>query len=167
MFYHKLNSMSLQEFNCLLISHSEGLKHFAISLTRDQENAKDLYQETLFKALANREKYLQGTNVRAWLHTIMKNIFINDFHRKGRKELVMNAIRYTITNKRTAEVDLVRLKEIRSAIHKLPSIFKTTLQLYLEGYKNREIAFYLGEPLGTIKSRIHFSKRLLQKQITR
>ena len=159
--------MGIQEFNGLLISHSEGLKHFAISLTRNHENAKDLLQETLFKAFANREKYRQGTNVRAWLQTIMKNIFINDFRRKGRKELVMDAIRYTVTNKRTGEEDPVRLKEIRTAIHKLPSTFKTTLQLYLEGYKNREIAYYLGEPLGTIKSRIHFSKRLLQKQITR
>ena len=158
--------MSTQEFNGLLISHSDGLKHFAISLTRDHENAKDLLQETLFKAFANCEKYRQDTNARAWLHTIMKNIFINDFRRNGRKELVMDAIRYT-SDKRTGEEDLVRLKEIRSAIHNLPSTFKTTLQLYLEGYKNREIAYYLGEPLGTIKSRIHFSKRLLQKQITR
>jgi RNA polymerase sigma-70 factor (ECF subfamily) len=158
--------MGIQEFNGLLISHSEGLKHFAISLTRNHENAKDLFQETLFKAFANREKFRHGTNVRAWLHTIMKNIFINDFRRKGRKEMVMDAVLYTST-KKTVEEDLVRLKEIRSAIHKLPSTFKTTIQLYLEGYKNREIAFYLGEPLGTIKSRIHFSKRLLQKQITR
>jgi RNA polymerase sigma factor (sigma-70 family) len=158
--------MGTQEFNCLLISHSEGLKHLAISLTRNHENAKDLFQETLFKAFANREKFRDGTNVRAWLHTIMKNIFINDFRRKGKKEMVMDAVRYTST-KKSAEEDLVRLKEIRSAIHKLPSTFKTTIQLYLEGYKNREIAFYLDEPLGTIKSRIHFSKRLLQKQITR
>jgi RNA polymerase sigma factor (sigma-70 family) len=159
--------MSIQEFNSLLISHSEGLKPFAITLTRDSETAKDLYQETLFKAFAYREKYQPGTNVRAWLHTIMRNIFINDYRRKGRKKRVMEAIEYGGFNHATYTEDLVRIKEIRTAIHQLPSVFKTACLLYLEGYKYNEIATCLGEPLGTIKSRIHFSKKLIQKQILR
>ena len=158
--------MSIQEFNGLLISNSDGLKPFAITLTRDHEKAKDLYQETLFKAFAYREKYQPGTNVRAWLHTIMRNIFINDYRRNERKRMVMDSIQYSQNNYIRSE-DLVRIKEIRAAIHRLPSLFKTACQLYLEGYKYSEIADYLGEPLGTIKSRIHFSKKLLQKQLTR
>lgn len=158
--------MSIQEFNGLLISNSDGLKPFAITLTRDHEKAKDLYQETLFKAFAYREKYQPGTNVRAWLHTIMRNIFINDYRRNERKRIVMDAVQYSHNQYICAE-DRVRLKEVRAAIHNLPSIFKTACQLYLEGYKYNEIAAYLGEPLGTIKSRIHFSKKLIQKQITR
>lgn len=66
----------------------------------------------------------------------------------------------------SAEVK-VRLKEINQAIHNLPSVFKTACQLYLQGYKYHEIAFALDEPLGTVKSRIHFAKKNLQKQLDR
>jgi RNA polymerase sigma factor (sigma-70 family) len=159
--------MSIQEFNHLLLNNSEGLKPFAITLTRDQETAKDLCQETLYKAFAYREKYQPGTNIKAWLHTIMRNIFINDYRRNGRKRIVMNAIQYTHPTHTSSAEDHVRLREITTAIHKLPAIFKTACQLYLQGYKYHEIAYALNEPLGTIKSRIHFAKKLVQKQITR
>ena len=69
--------MSNPEFNQLLVSQADFLKPFAINLTRDTEAANDLYQETLYKALANQEKYNTGTNIKAWLFTIMRNIFIN------------------------------------------------------------------------------------------
>ena len=75
--------MSASEFNELLIGNTGPLKPFAISLTNDHELAKDLFQETMFKALANRDKYNMGTNIRAWLFTIMRNIFINDYRRKA------------------------------------------------------------------------------------
>lgn len=159
--------MSIQEFNSLLLNNSDGLKPFAITLTRDHESAKDLCQETLYKAFAYREKYQPGTNIKAWLHTIMRNIFINDYRRNGRKRIVMDAIQYANPGHTGSSEDLVRLKEIKNAIHKLPAIFKTACELYLQGYKYHEIAYALNEPLGTIKSRIHFAKKLLQKQITR
>ena len=96
----------------------------------------------------------------------MKNIFINDFRRNERKKFVMDTIMYSRDGFSPAE-DRIRLKEIKTAIHNLPAIFKTCCELYLQGYQYNEIATYLGEPLGTIKSRIHFSKKLLQKQIPR
>ena len=71
--------MSNIEFNQLLVNNAEFLKPFAITLTRDTEDAKDLFQETIFRALANKDKYNVGTNVKAWLYTIMRNIFINNF----------------------------------------------------------------------------------------
>lgn len=77
--------MSTQEFNNLVINQAEDLKPFAISLTQDHEAAKDLCQETLYKAFAYRENYQSGTNVKAWLFTIMRNIFINDYRRNKRK----------------------------------------------------------------------------------
>ena len=61
----------------------------------------------------------------------------------------------------------IRLKEVQSAIHYLPSIFKEPFLLYFEGYKYNEIAGILHEPLGTIKSRIHFARKLLKKKISR
>jgi RNA polymerase sigma factor (sigma-70 family) len=162
-----LNKMSITEFNSLVLNHSDSLKPFAISLTRDHEEAKDLCQETLYKAFAYREKYEQGTNIKAWLYTIMRNIFINQYRRNARKQLVMDAVKYSQSGYEESSGLNLRLREIEAAIHRLPAIFKTACLLYLQGYKYHEIAFALNEPLGTIKSRIHFAKKTLQKQLDR
>jgi len=151
----------------LVLNNSDGLKPFAITLTKDHEAANDLCQETLFKAFAYREKYQPGTNIRAWLYTIMRNIFINDYRRNGRRKIVYDTIRHTQSHITLSSEISMRLKEINEAIHQLPTIFKTACMLYLEGYKYHEIAFALNEPLGTIKSRIHFAKKILQKKLDR
>ncbi|HYC41304.1 MAG TPA: RNA polymerase sigma factor [Chitinophagaceae bacterium] len=165
--------MSTLEFNNILISNSEFLKPFAINLTRDSEAAKDLYQETIYKALANQDKYHVGTNIRAWLFTIMRNIFINDYRRRSKQRTILdstpndfliNLKQATVSN--AAESEL-RIKEIQQAIHELPEIFKTPFLLYFDGFKYQEIANVLNEPLGTIKSRIHFARKLLREQLDR
>lgn len=161
--------MSIQEFNSLVVNNSEGLKPFAITLTRDWEIAQDLYQETLYKAFVHREKYQPGTNIKAWLCTIMRNIFINDYRRAERKRVVMDAVKYSEQHSSypVSSEGNIRLKEINTAIYNLPLIFKNVCLLYLQGYKYSEIAEALGEPLGTIKSRIHFARKLLQKSLDR
>jgi len=159
--------MSITEFNSLVLNHSESLKPFAISLTRDHEEAKDLCQETLYKAFAYREKYEQGTNIKAWLYTIMRNIFINSYRRNERKKAVLDAHTSSQSHSASGSDVNARLKEIEAAIYNLPSILKTACLLYLQGYKYHEIAFALNEPLGTIKSRIHFAKKSLQKKLDR
>ena len=82
--------MSTPEFNELIINNTTFLKPFAFTLTRDNESAKDLVQETLFRALANRDKYNVGTNIKAWLYTIMRNIFINDYRKKSKQSTVFD-----------------------------------------------------------------------------
>lgn len=161
--------MSILEFDNLVITNAEGLKPFAITLTRDRETAQDLYQETLYKAFANRERYQTGTNIKAWLCTIMRNIFINEYRRNERKRAVHHSIQYVAQSNahHSSAEGSVHLKEIYYAIHNLPAIFKKVSLLYLQGYKYNEIADVLNEPLGTIKSRIHFARKLLQKQIDR
>lgn len=165
--------MSTSEFNSLLLNNAEFLKPFAINLTRDNEAANDLYQDTLYKALANQEKYSVGTNIKAWLFTIMRNIFINNYRRKAKQKTIfdktpndflINQKQASISN--VAESDM-RIKEINKAIGELPEIFKTPFLLYFDGYKYNEIADVLLEPLGTIKSRIHFARKLLKEQISR
>ena len=165
--------MSSLEFNELLLDNADFLKPFAINLTRDTEAANDLCQETLYKALANHEKYHVGTNIKAWLFTIMRNIFINNYRRKVKQKTILdnstndfliNQKQATVAN--AAETNL-RIKEINAAIKALPEIFKTPFLLYFEGYRYNEIADVLQEPLGTIKSRIHFARKLLKEQITR
>jgi RNA polymerase sigma factor (sigma-70 family) len=165
--------MSVLEFEELLVDNSDFLKPFAINLTRDNEAAKDLYQETLYKALANQEKYNAGTNIKAWLFTIMRNIFINNYRRTTKQKTVfdnstndflLNNNQLTISHVAESNIEM---KEIKKAIYNLPEIFKTPFSLYFDGYKYHEIAEALKEPLGTIKSRIHFARKLLKEQISR
>lgn len=165
--------MSSIEFDQFLIKNTDYLKPFAFTLTHDHESAKDLMQETMYRALANKEKYSFGTNIKAWLYTIMRNIFINEYRRKSRQhvitvhdknEYILDHSQYSISG--YAENDL-SVKEILATVHTLPDIFKTPFQLYFEGYKYNEIAESLNEPLGTIKSRIHFARKLLKKQLSR
>ncbi len=160
--------MGTQEFTALVLNNSDGLKPFAITLTRDFEAAQDLCQETLYKAFAHRDKYQPGTNIKAWLSTIMRNIFINDYRRAERKKIVVDSVRYVARHQAHEGADRnIRLKEINTALYKLPGIFKDACLLYLQGYKYNEIAEALNEPLGTIKSRIHFARKMLKKQIDR
>ncbi|HEX4957165.1 MAG TPA: RNA polymerase sigma factor [Lacibacter sp.] len=165
--------MSTVEFNQMLVSNTDFLKPFAFTLTRDNETAKDLLQETMFRALANKDKYNVGTNIKAWLYTIMRNIFINNYRRRVKQNTIFDStpndylINYqqaTVSN--DAERTL-KMKEIQHAIHHLPDIFKNPFMLYFEGFKYHEIAEALNEPLGTIKSRIHFARKLLKEQISR
>jgi RNA polymerase sigma-70 factor (ECF subfamily) len=165
--------MSTVEFNQMLVSNTDFLKPFAFTLTRDNETAKDLLQETMYRALSNKDKYNVGTNIKAWLYTIMRNIFINNYRRKVKQNTIFDStpndflINYqqaTVANE--AETSL-KMKEIQLAIFNLPEIFKNPFLLYFEGYKYHEIAHILNEPLGTIKSRIHFARKLLKEQITR
>lgn len=165
--------MSASEFQELLTAESDFLKPFAIHLTRDPLLAEDLCQETLYRALANQEKYHSGTNIKAWLYTIMKNIFINDYRRKQKHRvtydsastaLALNQLRTAGGN--AGEVAL-RYKELQAQVYSLPEIFRKPFLLYFQGFKYEEIARMLHEPLGTIKSRIHFARKMLKARISR
>jgi RNA polymerase sigma-70 factor (ECF subfamily) len=165
--------MSTLEFNQMLLSNADFLKPFAVNLTRDSEAANDLFQDTLYKALANKEKYHAGTNIKAWLFTIMRNIFINNYRRKSKQKTIFDNTQddflinqQQVTVKNNAESEM-KVKEINKAIQQLPEIFKTPFLLYFDGYKYNEISEALNEPLGTIKSRIHFARKLLKEQISR
>lgn len=165
--------MSGTEFNGLILNNADYLKPFALTLTRDYESARDLMQETMLRALVNKEKYHVGTNIKAWLYTIMRNIFINDY-RKTKKytivrddssnEFILNSRQSVVANDAEAGMGL---KEIKENIEQLPVIFKDPFILYYEGYKYNEIANIYKEPLGTIKSRIHFARKLLKQQMSR
>ena len=165
--------MSTLEFNQLLLSNSDFLRPFALTLTHDSEAAKDLIQETMYRALYNNEKYHIGTNIKAWLYTIMRNIFINNYRRKAKQstifdntpnDFLLNVNQGTIANEAIVGINL---KEVQNEINNLPVIFRNPFLLNFDGYKYHEIADMLGEPLGTIKSRIHFARKLLKAQIKR
>ena len=165
--------MSSKDFDEVLVENADFLKPFAINLTRDTEAANDLFQETLYKALANKEKYYTGTNIKAWLFTIMRNIFINNYRRKAKQNTIFDStpndflLNQSQVSTANAAESILKLKDIQQAIHHLPEIFRNPFLLYFDGYKYHEIADMLGEPLGTIKSRIHFARKLLKAQVQR
>jgi len=165
--------MTKQEFNSLLTENVTYLKPFAYSLAQNHEDAEDLVQDTMFRALINRDKYKDGTNIKAWLYTIMRNIFINNYRRrkKFRKISSEAPTDYFLhqTNKvaRNEGYFGFRINELKTKIDNLPEIFRVSFEMHFKGFKYQEIAQTLKEPLGTIKSRIHFARKMLVKQIDR
>jgi RNA polymerase sigma-70 factor (ECF subfamily) len=127
----------------------------------------------MYRALANKEKYNVGTNIKAWLYTIMRNIFINNYRRKAKQNTIFDntandfLLDYNQSTISNAAESALKMKDIQAAIYNLPHIFRNPFLLYFEGYKYHEIAEMLSEPLGTIKSRIHFARKLLKEQLTR
>lgn len=150
--------MSGLEFNQLLLQNADFLKPFAVNLTRDTEAANDLYQETLYKALANRDKYNVGTNIKAWLFTIMRNIFINNYRRKAKQktifdntpnEFLINQKQATVSNE--AESDM-RIKEINAAIQGLPEIFRHLFCCTLTVTNTMKLQMYYTSPWVPLKA---------------
>jgi len=123
--------------------------------------------------LSNKDKYNVGTNIKAWLYTIMRNIFINDYRKKAKQSVVLDnspndfLIDQTRTKVLNDGVTNLNLREVKQLIYDLPELFRTPFNLYFEGYKYNEIADELNEPLGTIKSRIHFARKILKQKIQR
>src|SRR4029078_13097941 len=111
--------MVTTEFNYRLLDNASFLRPFAVNLTKDTEAANDLYQETLYKALANHEKYNVGTNIKAWLFTIMRNIFINNYRRKAKQKTIFDSTPndFLINQKQATVANAaegnIRMKEIQ------------------------------------------------------
>ena len=83
--------MSTIEFEAKFLETTSVLNAFAMSLTKNRENANDLFQETAFRAIKNKEKFAPGTNFKAWSMTIMKNIFINAYRKRMRSQTIFDA----------------------------------------------------------------------------
>ena len=160
-------------FSNQLVSHRDSLQYFAFTLTKNMEDANDLVQETMLKALIYESKFKEDTNLKAWLYTIMRNIFINDYRRKAKQATVLDnspndfLIDQTRVKVLNDGVTNLNLKEVNKMIYDLPDLFRTPFILYFEGYKYNEISDALNEPLGTIKSRIHFARKILKQKIER
>jgi RNA polymerase sigma factor (sigma-70 family) len=107
------------------------------------------------------------------LYTIMRNIFINNYRRRAKQNTIFDStpndflLNYNQVTVNNAAESALKLKDIQAAIYHLPHIFRNPFMLYFEGYKYHEIAEMLKEPLGTIKSRIHFARKLLKEQLAR
>lgn len=163
--------MSSIEFNDSLNKMANLLQSFAYSLTKNTEDARDLYQETAYRAITNREKFRPGTNLKAWLFTIMKNIFINNYRKKVKANTIMDTTdnQYYINSGDNAignkAESSIMMKELTRMIDTLDESIRIPFLMHYQGYKYQEIADHLELPLGTVKSRIFFARKDLKVQI--
>ena len=160
------------EFNTRLNELSHLLHAFAYNLTKNTEDAKDLYQETAFRAITNRDKFRAGTNLKAWLFTIMKNIFINNYRKKVKRNTILDSTdnNYFINSSsentvRNEGEGNVMMQELGSMIESLEDNIRIPFLLHYEGFKYQEIADRYNLPLGTVKSRIFFARKELKELI--
>ena len=164
--------MSQVEFYSKLDDMSSLLHSFAYNLTKNVEDAKDLFQETAFRALTNKDKFRPGTNFKAWLFTIMKNIFINNYRKKTKANTIMdstdnlyyiNSGNSSISNQGDSNI---MMQELTKMVRELEETIKVPFLMHYQGFKYQEIADYLDLPLGTVKSRIFFARRELKSKVT-
>lgn len=152
-----------------LLALRKDLFGFACKLTADKDEAEDLLQETLLKALENKEKFAEGTNLGGWVYIIMRNIFINGYLAEKRHPNL-----YTLSDS-TYQTDMrdyadfiwkdssLETREILDMLKLLPEKNYRAFQMYMSGFKYQEIADRMGEPLGTVKSRIFHSRKKLKR----
>lgn len=159
--------MTTHEFNSKLISMKNHLERFALSLTYNKEEANDLLQETFLKALTYKDKFVEFTNLKAWVFTIMKNIFINSYRKSVRVSTMVDNTKDLFLLNNTSETrhsmpdSEYAFNEINHIINRLHKDFKIPFQMHNEGYKYQEIADNLNLKIGTVKSRIFFTRKKL------
>jgi len=163
--------MTEKEFTYRLVELEDSLKRFAYSLTWNADEAQDLVQETYLKALSHRDKYVQNDNFKAWVFTILRNTFINEYRRNSRRRsnegeeqhaLIMQHSRSSAAD--SPESSLA-VKELLRSIDRLEEEYRLPVKMFYEGYKYREIAEKLNMNIGTVKSKIFFSRKKLEKMI--
>ncbi|MGV3588832.1 MAG: RNA polymerase sigma factor [Adhaeribacter sp.] len=164
--------MTAIEFTNQVQTLSYSLKPVALNLTRDLDDAKDLIQETLMKALLNKEKFKAGTNLKAWLYTIMRNSFINNYNKITKRSTTLdNTDQITFLNTddrfvaQNSATGSFAMNDINKAIEYLNEEYRTPFMMYYTGFKYLEIADKLQIPIGTVKNRIHIARKELKEML--
>lgn len=167
-----LNTRVASDFERELVGLQSNMFSFALSLTADRTNAEDLMQETSLRVLNNKEKYKPDTNFKGWVFTVMRNLFINNYHRGVRTQNIIDDNAdlsylgaHTDSEGMGTPDHEVTLKEINKAIESLEDAYQVPFSLYLSGFKYKEISEQLELPIGTVKSRIFFARKRLQEQL--
>lgn len=159
--------MTPVEFNELVYTASKSLRIPALKFTHNANDAEDLIQDTILKALKNRNKFKTGTNIKAWLYIIMKNTFISNYHKIDKRNTLVDPIDEGYNFNISSTISFndgagnIASKEITKAIAKLDKTFRIPFMMHYEGFKYNEIADYLNIPMGTVKNRIHVARKQL------
>ncbi len=144
---------------------------FALKLTHNQEDAKDLVQETAARAYINRDKFKVGTNFKGWATTIMRNLFINQYRKKKKRKHVnepLDNMLFAIENKNavsnSGETHLA-VENILSMLEEVGEKYSVPFLMFFDGYEYQEIAKHLDIPMGTVKSRLFFVRKKMKHKI--
>lgn len=164
--------MTRFDFTTIVTGQTSSLKNYALRFTQNHEDANDLVQETLLKAITYYNNFKEGTNIKGWLYTIMKNTFINNYRRfvkttsfiNKTDELSSEQLSFSATQNNG--VNKFIMDDIKAALKSLPSDYYIPFTRYFEGYKYYEIAEELNIPIGTVKTRIHVARKLLKKKLS-
>lgn len=165
-------------FDGEFMPHIDSMYNFAYRLTFDEDDAKDLVQDTYLKAYRFINSFEQGTNAKAWLFRILKNSFINEYRKKSKQptkvdyqevETYYNSddVDYqSTTDLRAESVKDMLGDEISNALNSLAVDFRTVIILCdLEGFTYEEMAKILDIPIGTVRSRLHRARNLLKDKL--
>jgi RNA polymerase sigma-70 factor (ECF subfamily) len=166
------------EFEAEAIPHTSILYNFALRTTGNADDAHDLLQETFMKAFRFWDKYEKGTNIRAWLFRIMKNSYINRYRKETREpgmvdyddiENFYDSIRDESTDTNDLQKRMYNnmlSDEVIEALQSLPEDFRTVVILCdIEGLTYEEIADFLNCPIGTVRSRLHRGRKILEEKL--
>lgn len=160
--------MGSKEFQTKLMAIQNNLLNFAFMLTSNRDNAYDLLQDTTLKALDNEDKYIDNTNFKGWVFTIMRNIFINNYRRVVRSATVIDQTEdlYHLNLSQDSGLETPEASfgagEITDVFNSFPDDYRIPFSMHVAGYKYNEIAEKMNLPLGTVKSRIFFARKKLQ-----
>lgn len=169
-----------REFEEVALVHTDALLRTALRMTKNQSDSEDLVQETMLKAYRFFDRFERGSNIKAWLFKIMTNIFINNYRQKSRKpasvsyeEIDDNFLYHQLENSRNKVADPEEVLfaklidgDVRKAIDELPEDFRMVVVLaFLEEFSYEEIAEIADIQLGTVKSRLHRARKLLQRSL--
>ena len=150
--------------------HTDYLRRLAYSFTNDTNDAKDLFQETMVKALSKFHQFTPGTNLKAWITTIMRNAYINQYRKTKRRRAYSldeyETDTYEPTENNMSESNMVT-EEIIKQLDTLRPNYKSLLEMIMEGYQYDQIADLHQLPLGTVKSRIHLARKELSRKLAR
>jgi RNA polymerase sigma-70 factor, ECF subfamily len=152
-------------FDDACVGYLPDLRRFARRLVRDRLGADDLTQDTMMRALANRHRFTPGTNLRAWLFTIMRNQRINNVRRAGREGVPVELTEVTEVLDGGQEMSQ-QIRELRRALEALPeSKREIVLLAHYQGLRYDEIASRLRIPEGTVRSRLVRARMLLRQSL--
>lgn len=165
-------------FNNELMPQIDALYNFAFHLCYNEDDANDLVQETYLKAYRFIDKYIQGTNAKAWLFKILKNGFINQYRKKSKRPTQVDYEEITSYHDSDAGsyVGFYDLREelfqgmmgdeVTGAINSLPLDFRTVILLCdIEGFTYEEISKIVNIPIGTVRSRLHRARNMLKDKL--
>ncbi len=160
-----------RKFQERLLSLQGNMLNFAYILTSNRDDAYDLLQVTTLKVLDNEDKYVENTNFKGWVFTIMRNIFINNYRRAARVSVKVDTsddlyqLNLPQDSGFQSPENSYAAGEVHEAINSFSPAYKVPFSMHLAGYRYSEIAEYMHLPVGTIKSRIYYARQRLRTML--